>query len=470
VSDDRPSGAGAAQTGRGPRPAPPDAPQGAGVGSRVAAYRAVRRVHAEGAWSAPAVDRALRGSDLDARDRAFAANLAYETLRWEGTLDWALARMSNRPLRDLDPEVLDVLRIGAWQLLQGRLPDRAAVGTTVDVAKAEIGPHVGGFVNGTLRSLARQRDDLPWPTGDGDDAVGLRLSYPSWVVAEARARFGDRALAVLEAGNDSPGVTLRATGDRDALIAELAAAGHDATPGRHAPQAVRVPGADPGRLAAVAEGRAVVQDESSMVVAGAVMDGLGVDAPLVLDACAGPGGKTTHLAQLGARVVATELRPVRARLVAEAAARMAPGTGGERVHVVAADALAPPLAAGTFDAALVDAPCTGLGVLRRRPELRWARNLGDPARLAALQLSIVDRVATLVRPGGRLVYSACTFTVAETQQVAEQLIAVSGDRLALDDAVDLGGAGSSLPGDPGIQLAPDADETDGMYVLVLRRR
>lgn len=454
-----------------------DAP-GAGVASRLVAFRALRRVHGEGAWSAPAVDAALRESDLDARDRAFAANLAYETLRWEGTLDWVLARVSSRPLAGLDPPVLDVLRMGTWQLLRGRVPDSAAVGTAVDVVRAEVGPHVAGFVNGVLRNVARQRDDLPWPSEAEDSGLGLGLAYPAWVVAEARSRFGDRARAVLEAGNESPGVTLRATGDRDALIAELRSEGLDAEPGALAPEAVRVPGADPGRLAAVAEGRAVVQDEASMLVARAVLppDAAGFpdgpeDGPLVLDACAGPGGKATHLAQLGARVIATELYPNRARLVAKAADAMAPGTGGGRVSVVVADATAAPLPAELFDAALVDAPCTGLGVMRRRPELRWRKEHGDPGRLAELQLALLDRVTTLVRPGGRIVYSACTWTQTETAGVAEQLLAVSGDRLELEDtAAALGGAGTSLPGDPGVQLAPDREGVDGFYVLVLRRR
>jgi 16S rRNA (cytosine967-C5)-methyltransferase len=265
-------------------------------------------------------------------------------------------------------------------------------------------------------------------------------------------------------------VTLRATGDRDALLAELRAAGVEAEPGSLAPESIRAPGADPGRLRAVAAGRAVVQDESSMLVARAVV-GDGAGSPLVLDACSGPGGKTTHLAQLGARVVATELHPARARLVAEAAARMAEGSGGERVSVAVADALAPPLRAGAFDAVLVDAPCSGLGVVRRRPELRWKRAPGDPARLGVLQLDLIDRVTALLRPGGRLVYSACTWTAAETRDVAEQILALNGDRLELDDTAGaLGGAGSRLGDDPGVQLMPDIDGVDGMYVLVLRRR
>ena len=146
-----------------------------GVAARVAAFRAVREVHAGGAWAPQAVDRALRAATLDTRDRSFAANLAYETLRWEGTLDWALGHASSRPLADVEPAVLDVLRLGAWQVLYGRQPDRAAVGTAVEVAKAEVGSRVSGFVNGVLRGLVRAREPLPWPDARTDAGLALRL-------------------------------------------------------------------------------------------------------------------------------------------------------------------------------------------------------------------------------------------------------------------------------------------------------
>lgn len=461
----------------GGRPRAPGAAPGraseapSGVGSRVAAYRALRRVHDGGAWSSRAVDAALTGSGLDVRDRAFAANLAYETLRWEGTLDWALARVSSRPLDAVEPEVLDVLRLGAWQLLRGSQPDRAAVGTAVDVARGEVGTRATGFVNAVLRGLARRRAQLPWPSEDGDEGLGLALGYPAWIVAEARARFGARARAVLEAGNAPPGVTLRAVGDRAALAAELEAAGVPASPGRLAPEALRAPGVDPADVPAVAEGRAVVQDEASMLVARAVVAGRG--GGLVADLCAGPGGKSTHLAQLGAEVVASDLRPGRARAVRAAADRLGPEIAG-RVAVLAADALAPALGAGALDAVLLDAPCTGLGVVRRRPEVRWRLDPADPARLGALQLRMLATAAPLVRPGGRLVYSVCTWTRAETSEVARRALAVAGDLLAVDEA-----GGAALPGHgrgegvaragAGVQLTPDAHGVDGMYVLVLRR-
>jgi 16S rRNA (cytosine967-C5)-methyltransferase len=437
--------------------------EGEGLASRRAAWEVLRRVHGDEAWSTLALGAVLRCAGLDARDRAFAANLAYSTLRWEGTLDWALDRVLTRSLREVEPELLDVLRLGAWQVLYGGTPERAAVDTAVDLARAVVGPRATGFTNGVLRGLVRTRDRLPWPSVDTDSGLGLALGYPSWVVAEARKRFSDRARAVLEAGNEAPGVTLRATEDRKALLAELTAAGLDASPGFSAPEAVRAPGADPSRMAAVAEGRAVAQDEASMLVARAALAGL-PPGGYVLDVCAAPGGKATHLAQLGARVIAADVRLGRAKLVASAAAQL-----GLRVAVAAADGLAPPWRPSAFDLVLVDAPCTGLGTVRRHPEVRWRRQPGDPMRMGALQFALLEHAAPLVRPGGRLLYSVCTWPCAETADVTRAFIAAHGDRFATEVPY-LAGAGTRLAGDPGIQLAPDLDGTDAMYICAFRRR
>lgn len=437
------------------------APPPSGVAARRAAYRAVRRVHQGGSWSAPAVDRALREASLHPTDRAFGANLAFETLRWEGTLDWALRRVVRRPLEAVQPEALDVLRLGAWQLLFSRAPDRAVVDTAARVARAEVGDGVVAFVNGCLRGLARSRPSLP--SGDADHDLAIALGYPEWVVAAARERFGARARAVLAAGNRPPGVTLRAAspGARDGLLAELRSGGVDASAGRLAPEAVRAPGAHPGSLAAVAEGRATVQDEASMVVARVT----GADLPggsEVLDACAGPGGKSTHLAALGHRVTALDVHDGRARLVRDAAARLGVGA---TVRVAVADATRPPLGPGAVTAALVDAPCTGLGTVRRRPEVRWRQSPDALGRLARLQLGLLEAAAKLVAPGGRLVYSVCTWTQAETADVVEAFLAGNGDRFRL--AVSVGAPPAA--GGPDAQLDPDAHETDGMYVATLTR-
>lgn len=439
-----------------------------GVPARVAALRALERMRDDtDVWATAAVHAALAHSTLDQRDRAFAASLAYETLRWQGTLDWALSHACHRPLDELEAGVRDALRLGAWQLLYGHVPDSAAVSTTVAAAGHVVGGRARGFVNGVLRGLARQREDLPWPDPSTDEGRALALGYPTWIVAEARARFGDRAEAVLAAGNASPGVVLRATGGpgaRDALLAELAEAGVSAEPGCHAPESVRAPGADPGRLACVAEGRAVVQDEASTLVGRCAPDAGGAWA---VDLCAAPGGKTTHLAEQGLSVAAGDVHEGRV-------AAMADAVGGHprsaAVRPFVADGRRPPLDAGCAAAVLVDAPCTGLGVVRRRPELRWRVGPEDVAALADLQHHLVTAAARLVAPGGRLIVSVCTWTRRETVDGAAAADRALGPAFAVERPDALQGVGTPDGHGLGVQLAPDVDEVDGMHIAVWRRR
>ncbi|HWH33666.1 MAG TPA: transcription antitermination factor NusB [Egibacteraceae bacterium] len=467
---------------RDAKPAPGSAPgAGAeapkeGLATRRAAYRALRRIRERQAYSPPVVQRAL--DTLPPRERGLAANLVYETLRWQGTLDWALGQVLTRPIGEVEDDLRDILRMGAWQLLYGRMPDRAVVDTSVALARGEVGERVAGFTNGVLRNLARRKDALPWPPTDDPRGLALATGSPVWVAERAIARFGARAEAVLRASAVAPGLTLRAVARdgedpgavRDALVAELRAAGVDASAGRWAPEAVRAPGADPMALDAVRQGRATPQDESSMLVTRALARALeeagGGDR--VADLCAGPGGKATHLAQLGLRVTATDVQDARAAMVAEQAVRLGLS---ERVDALVRDARSPDLSAATFDAVLVDAPCSGLGVTRRRPEVAWRREPEDPARLSGLQLEILGAAAALVRPGGVLLYSVCTWPAEETAGTAAGFLAVEGDRFtALDPATLLPeGAGTRLPGDPGVQLDPDHDGTDGMYVCGFRR-
>ncbi|MCC5948766.1 MAG: hypothetical protein JJT89_09950, partial [Nitriliruptoraceae bacterium] len=225
----------------------------AGVAARRAALEALRAVEEDGSWSNLAVPEAIAALP-EARDRAFAAHLAYDTLRWDGTLRWALGHASRRPLEEIEPPIARVLRLGALQLLFARTPARAAVDTAVALARTQV-PRgrqdgAGGFVNGVLRGLGRQLDELPWPDPDLDpvDHLRLRTGHPSWIVADLRHRFDDeRVAAVLAADNEPPGVTLRATGSVEALVAELAEDGVEATPGA-VPGAGRAPrGATPAR-------------------------------------------------------------------------------------------------------------------------------------------------------------------------------------------------------------------------------
>lgn len=425
-----------------------------GVASRRVALAAVRRVEDDGAYSTIAVPEAVAALD-ERRDRDFASALAYETLRWRGTLDWALATVLDRKMDDVEVALRHVLRLGAVQLMRMDVPARAAVSTAVELARDQVpgsrARGASGFVNGVLRGLARAREELPWPAEEDDRVAHLRLrtAHPDWIVTDLLERFDPAETAdILTADNDPPGLTLRADGDRDALVRELRDAGIDATPTEHARDGVRAPGADPRRLSAVAEGRARPQDEASMLVAEATGARRG---DRVLELCAGPGGKATHLARVvgaAGAVTAVELHSGRAELITEAARRH-----GVDVDVRVGDATDPPLDSGeAFDVVLVDAPCTGLGTGRRRPEIRWRRTPDDAAELADLQRRLLAAAAARARPGGRLVYAVCTWTAAETTGVTAAHPDVSG---------------WTEQGER--QLLPHREGTDGMYLRVWTR-
>jgi 16S rRNA (cytosine967-C5)-methyltransferase len=417
-------------------------------GVRDVALAALERVDG-GAWANLALPPLLNRSGLAPSDRAAVTDLVYGSLRLRSALDHALRPLSRRPLERLEPLVLRGLRLGAYELLFGGTAAHAAVAETVG-AVARAG-HRGqaGYVNAVLRRLAATPPDWPDPVADPAGWATTRGSHPAWVVAEALARLGPEELvALVEADNARPAVTLRATPGRvtrDQLLAELAAAGVAARPSPISPDCLLLERGDPAGLAAVREGRAVVQDAASALVAPAVGAGPG---DLVADLAAGPGGKAGHLAALGARVLAVERQPGRARLVARTARRL---DVAERLHTVVGDGRRPPLAHGAADAALVDAPCSNLGSLRRRPEARWRHGPDELPGLVELQLALLEAAAEVVRPGGTVLYSVCTWTRAETDGVVAELLARRPE-LRLDGAR---------------QLWPHRDGADGMFLARL---
>jgi len=441
---------------------PGRAPDAAADPARAAAYEVVHAVHADGAFTNHALPAALRRHGLTGRDAAFATELAAGTVRRRGLYDAVLAACLDRPLERVDPPVLDALRLGVHQLLGMRVPPHAAVGTTVDLVRQQVHRGAAGFANAVLRRVAA--DDLDaWVARLAPDAADDPLghaafvhAHPQWVVealAEALTRDGrgeEDLAALLEADNTPARVTLVA---RPGLadLDELVAAG--AEPTGVSPYAAVLPGGDPGDVPAVREGRAGVQDEGSQLVTLAL-----AEAPLDgrdeawLDLCAGPGGKAALLGALarqrGARLVANELQEHRADLVRSAVRPL-----GDVVTVVCGDGTRPTWEAGTFDRVLLDAPCTGLGALRRRAEARWRRTPDDLADLVRLQERLLDVALDSVRPGGVVAYVTCSPVLAETADV------VAGAVERYDD-VELEGVR---------QLWPHVDGTDAMYVALLRR-
>ncbi|SFK43078.1 RsmB/NOP family class I SAM-dependent RNA methyltransferase [Streptomyces pini] len=445
---------------------------------RLIAYEALRAVDERDAYAnlvlPPLLREGRERGDLDGRDAALATELVYGTLRRQGTYDEIIAACVDRPLREVDPPVLDVLSLGAHQLLGTRIPAHAAVSTTVELARVVLGDGRARFVNAVLRRIAA--DDLdgwlekvaPPYEDDPEEHLGIVHAHPRWIVSALWDALGggrEDVEALLEADNDRPEVTLVARPGR-ATAGELLTG--EAVPGRWSPYAVRLAeGGEPGAIEAVREGRAGVQDEGSQLVALAL-----ANAPLEgpderwLDGCAGPGGKAALLGALaagrGAALLAAEKQPHRARLVARAL-RGNPGP----YQVVTADGTRPAWRPGSFDRVLVDVPCTGLGALRRRPEARWRRRPEDLAGFAPLQRGLLTEALRAARPGGVVGYATCSPHPAETRAVVDDVR--RHESAELIDARPLLPGVPSLGEGPDIQLWPHLHGTDAMYLALLRR-
>jgi 16S rRNA (cytosine967-C5)-methyltransferase len=366
-----------------------------GVAARRIALDTLVRVERDRSYVNLALAAALDRSGLDRRDRALVTDLVSGATRMRRACDHLVDRFLSSPPPDA---ARAALRIGAYQLEFGRVPPHAAVGPTVGATPARY----RSLVNAVLRKVAS--NDVIWP----DDAT--RLSYPDWIVERLRADLGaDDALAALARMDEAPEVTTREDG--------------------------------------------YVQDRASQWVVASLAAGAG---DVVADLCAAPGGKATAMARAGARVVALDRRPPRVGLVAENANRL---SLREQILPVTGDGTMPPLRPAAFDHVLVDAPCSGLGVLRRRADARWRVTPDAVERLAAIQRELLDEAVTLVRPGGTLTYSVCTLTRAETIDVADGL-ATRHDLVALES-----------PGEPwrpwgsGALLLPQTADTDGMALF-----
>jgi len=441
--------------------------------ARRAAYDAVHAVAEGDAYLNLALPALLRERRLGGRDAAFATELAYGAVRLRGSYDAVLASCVDRPLTALDPAVLDVLRLGAHQVLSMRIPPHAAVSTSVDLVRGVVGRRPATLVNAVLRKVATHSlSDWLRLVVPADatplERLAVTHSHPQWVVRALHVAVGGdlaATAALLAADNSAPHVTLAARPGR-CDVAELLRAG--AQLGRWSPYAAVLPAGDPGLVDAVRERRAGVQDEGSQLVAIAMADAqLSGSDRRWLDLCAGPGGKAALLgglaAERDARLLAVDRSPHRAQLAA-ATLRGSAGTLG----TLSADATHAPWRPGSFDRVLADVPCTGLGALRRRPEARWRRQPGDVERLQPLQQRLLHAALDAVRPGGVVVYATCSPLPAETRDVVEAVVSARGDAVQRD-ARPLLPAVPSLGDGPHVQLWPHVHDTDAMFFAVLAR-
>ena len=438
--------------------------------ARAAAFEVLRAVSERGAYANLALPALLRQRGLSGRDAAFATELTYGTCRTRGLLDAIIAAAAGRAPDAIDPVLLDLLRLGSYQLLRTRVGEHAAVSTTVEQAAVEFDSARAGFVNGVLRTIAL-RDEASWADelapDRARDPVGHAAfvhAHPRWIAqafADALGADAGELDAVLASDDERPLVHLAA---RPGVVtaAELADA-VGGTVGRYSPFTVYLPGGDPGRLPALRDGSALVQDEGSQLVARALtlapVDG---DAGRWLDLCAGPGGKTALLAALGAAsgAVVTAVEPL-----AHRADMVSDNTRGLGVEVLRVDGRQSGLEPG-FDRVLVDVPCTGLGALRRRPESRWRRQPADVPVLAKLQRELLGAAIALTRPGGIVLYATCSPHLAETVGVLADVlrrhpVSVVDTRPLFDPVEGLGDG-------PYVQLWPHRHGTDAMFAAALR--
>ncbi len=429
--------------------------------ARLAAYEALRAVNSRAADLPAALARARSGL-RDERDRALAGEIATGTLRWQAAFDRVIGVFSGRPLDRLDPEVVDILRLTLFQLLHlDRVPASAAVNDAVQLTRKVGKSSSASFVNAILRRASRERARLPLPAREAGDPTAeldyleTTLSHPRWLVGRWRDRYGfEAAEAWCRFNNAAASLTLRANRlrvTRESLAEALRAAAVETTPTRFAPDGLVVRSGNPldrsgsdldfplgcdigfTRPAAPAFGKSrsdpngksrsdprfVVQDEASQLVGVMARATAG---ERVLDACAAPGGKTTAMAaDMGDQglLVASDVRPKRVRLLADAVG----SAGAQCVRVIQANAAQALPFSDVFDLVLIDAPCSGLGTLRRDPDIKWRRSPEEFPALASLQLRILTSAAAVVRPGGRILYSTCSSELEENDEVVERFLA-----------------------------------------------
>jgi 16S rRNA (cytosine967-C5)-methyltransferase len=398
---------------------------------RQAACSVLLRIWKEGSYADQLMDRELAGGRLSGPDRGLFAELVFGVLRRQGTLDHILSGLLTQPLARLEPQVLIFLRVGLYQLVYlDRIPESAAVNESVNLVKKAL-PRASGLVNAVLRNYLRRKDTIrfPDPVSAPAESIAARHSHPLWLVKQWISQLGQaESESLAEASSRQAPLTLRANTlriGRDELLSKIVANGIQAAPCQFSPHGILIEGrhAVPG-LPGFHEGLFTVQDEASQV-AGLLLEPQ--PGERVLDACAAPGGKATHLAQQmdnRGEVLAMDISGSKLSLVRETASRL----GLTIIHTRAADLLnSAAFPECAFDRVLLDAPCSGLGVIRRNPEAKWRLTPADITRLAEAQKKMLKNAVRMLKPGGRLLYSTCSTTREENEAVVHDFLSRQDD-------------------------------------------
>ncbi len=415
---------------------------------------------------------------LDRRETALTTALVYGTIRWKGRLDWIIDNFSRTRLSKIDPPILNILRLGLFQILyMDRIPESAAVNTSVELAKSTVSPFLAKFVNGVLRNALRGYDDLSFPDPEKERAKALSVgkSFPLWLVKRWTGRYGEQKTAALcDKINEIPPITIRANTlkvSRDELLEHIRGSVRELSPTRLSRSGISLthPDSKISELTTFKEGWFQVQDEAAQLVAELVNPKPG---ERVLDACAGLGGKTGHLAQLmenrGILVAMDRDDRKLSKLDAEMKR-----LGIEMVRTLAFD-LGRPLDESEqepFDKILVDAPCSGLGVLRRNPDSKWSASKKNLGRYRKRQITFLTNVAAMVKPGGSLVYAVCSAEPEENEEVIRAFLASRPDFTVDKAPAGIEGEAASLVNQEGyIKTLPLDHDMDGFFSVCLKRK
>jgi len=443
--------------------------------AREAALKILYEINEKGAYSNIALNKYFSSEELREIDRSFVTELVYGTVKWKLTLDRVIAAYSNIRMERLSPWILNILRLGAYQILKmTRVPDSAACNESVNLAGRYGHKASAGYVNAVLRSIARNGVQAAIPSKERDltGYLSVQYSYPKWLADKYVGLFGPEfAESLLDAGNETPELTIRANTLRiipEELVQELKKEGVEAAAGKYVREAVVVKSTvSVAKLKAFQDGLFQVQDESSMlpVIVLAPQPG-----ETVLDACSAPGGKATHMAQLmqnKGTVIARDVHEHKLKLIDSAADRLGINIVKSELH----DAAIPdPPHEKAFDRILLDAPCTGLGIIRRKPDIKWARETKGIESITKLQKTLIQTVSEALKPGGVLVYSTCTVLPEENEEIVRSFLENNRDFIEdniapfLPDTLAVYARGGML------QIYPNRDGVDGFFMARLRRK
>lgn len=436
----------------------PDAP-------RLLAYDIICEVNRRNGYSNLLLPQALTSSNLDERDRGFTTELVYGTLRMQGLYDFIFTQISDRPWNQVDDDIVDLARMGAHQIFTMRTPLHAAVSATVDVARKQLGESKGSFINALMRKAsAKNLDEWLQPVREMKDDVArlaIEYSHPEWIVSAYLDLLKDISLVEAELlSNNTPAKPTLVSWPGASTQEELVALGAVAT--EFSPYGARFDGA-PGSLELIRHRKAGVQDEGSQLVAD-IFAKVTKGAASTLDLCAGPGGKAallSHICEVSGRdFVANEISEPRAKLVKNVIGKFGVITGDGRE--IASHGR-------TFDAILADVPCTGLGALRRRPEVRWRRTLKDLAPLLQLQMELSDAAISVLNPGGYFGYATCSPHFAETSGQVRQILKMHPELILIDISSSLPSSLHEGVRDGALSLWGHRHNTDSMFLAIFQR-